>query len=384
VSEYQYYEFAAIDRPLNAAEQAAVRELSTRARITATSFVNEYHFGDFSGNPVTMMHRWYDAHLYYANWGSRRLMLRVPKSSFVTQDLQPYFVDGSVLITSNRSDLIIQLDDGFDDYGAVDGAWNEWDVEFSLGPVVGVRSELLAGDMRPLYLAWLAGIGRWEFDEDAFDVDVEDVLEPPVPPGLASLTGPQKELARFLRLSDDLLAEAATASGSRAAAGQEWAGWLRTLPADVKDAALVDLLNGDAAIAKTRLLAMRDHVGGPATGMRTIGELLDATAKRRAEREADERAERDRLQAEANRRAAEKRVAYLDNLARTQPTAWSKVADLIARKNAKAYDEAVNLLRDLREVGGDDFGHRFEALHLQHRNKPSFVDRLKVAGLLRL
>jgi hypothetical protein len=41
VSEYQYYEFLAVDRPLEDAEQAEVRYLSTRARITATSFVNE-------------------------------------------------------------------------------------------------------------------------------------------------------------------------------------------------------------------------------------------------------------------------------------------------------------------------------------------------------
>ena len=37
MSEYQYYEFLAVDRPLTAAEQAEIRQLSTRARITATS-----------------------------------------------------------------------------------------------------------------------------------------------------------------------------------------------------------------------------------------------------------------------------------------------------------------------------------------------------------
>ena len=51
MSEYQYYEFLAVDRPLTAAEQAEVRQLSTRARITATSFANEYHWGDFKGSP---------------------------------------------------------------------------------------------------------------------------------------------------------------------------------------------------------------------------------------------------------------------------------------------------------------------------------------------
>jgi hypothetical protein len=53
VSEYQYYEFLALDRPLTAAEQAEVRRLSTRARITATSFTNEYHWGGFRGSPTS-------------------------------------------------------------------------------------------------------------------------------------------------------------------------------------------------------------------------------------------------------------------------------------------------------------------------------------------
>lgn len=57
VSEYQYYEFLAVDRPLTPAEQAEVRQLSTRARITATSFANEYHWDDFKGSPDQLMER---------------------------------------------------------------------------------------------------------------------------------------------------------------------------------------------------------------------------------------------------------------------------------------------------------------------------------------
>jgi hypothetical protein len=34
MSEYQFYEFRAIDRPLGVAEMAALRRMSTRARIT--------------------------------------------------------------------------------------------------------------------------------------------------------------------------------------------------------------------------------------------------------------------------------------------------------------------------------------------------------------
>jgi hypothetical protein len=51
MSEYQYYEFLAVDRPLDERQQDEVRALSTRARITATSFINEYHWGNFGGDP---------------------------------------------------------------------------------------------------------------------------------------------------------------------------------------------------------------------------------------------------------------------------------------------------------------------------------------------
>jgi len=78
MSEYQYYEFQAIDRPLTAAEMSELRSISTRARITPTSFVNEYSWGDFKGQPDVWMERYFDAFLYLANWGSHRLKLRLP------------------------------------------------------------------------------------------------------------------------------------------------------------------------------------------------------------------------------------------------------------------------------------------------------------------
>ena len=78
MSEHQYYEFQAVDRPLDTAEQAELRALSTRARITATGFVNHYDWGDFKGDPRRLMERYFDLFLYFANWGTRRLSLRPP------------------------------------------------------------------------------------------------------------------------------------------------------------------------------------------------------------------------------------------------------------------------------------------------------------------
>lgn len=57
MSEYQYYEFAAIDRPLTEHEMDELRQLSSRAEITPTSFTNVYHFGSFRGNPKKMVEK---------------------------------------------------------------------------------------------------------------------------------------------------------------------------------------------------------------------------------------------------------------------------------------------------------------------------------------
>src|SRR5208283_3483907 len=78
MSEYQYYEFQAIDRPLTADEMATLRHYSTRARITSTSFVNEYNWGDFKGDTDAWMAKFFDAFLYLANWGNRIFKLRLP------------------------------------------------------------------------------------------------------------------------------------------------------------------------------------------------------------------------------------------------------------------------------------------------------------------
>ncbi|MGB9439995.1 MAG: hypothetical protein WCB15_18750 [Desulfobacterales bacterium] len=58
MSEYQYYEFTAVDKPLNEKEMQSLRNISSRAQITPTSFVNEYHWGDFKGNPLKLVEKY--------------------------------------------------------------------------------------------------------------------------------------------------------------------------------------------------------------------------------------------------------------------------------------------------------------------------------------
>ncbi|MEU0530918.1 hypothetical protein [Amycolatopsis tolypomycina] len=286
MSEYQYYEFLAIDRPLDDDEQAAVRSLSTRAMISATSFVNEYHWGDFKGDPRELMERYYDAHLYVANWGSHRVMFRLPSDLLNPDFVEDYcagdtsaWVAGEFVVLDFASE---------DDTGESDF---DDDAENVLSAIVGVRAELAAGDFRPLYLAWLAAYGAWERDEDAFDREADDELEPPVPAGLDTLTAAQRALADFLRLDDDLLAVAAEVSpplADTAGNPDALATWVTDLPAAEKDSYLARIMLGEGARVRAELL--RRHSGGtaratPGPAHRTVADLLDAAARRRTDRE---------------------------------------------------------------------------------------------------
>jgi hypothetical protein len=284
MSEYQYYGFLAVDRPLTIAEQAEVRELSTRATITAASFTNEYHWGDFKGDPHLMMQRYYDAHLYVANWGTHRLMLRLPHTLLSLEVAEQYAVDDHVGVTATSESVILDLISEDDSGDWVEGA------EDSLSAIVGVRAELAAGDLRALYLAWLSAYGGWAEDEGAFYEDDEDAVEPPVPAGLGSLTASQRALADFLRVDPDLLAVAAQASPQLPKVREKpgaLAAHIAGLPGEEKDRLLMLLARDQGALARVELL--RGLRGNPDEGLaarprRTMAELLDTAAKRSGER----------------------------------------------------------------------------------------------------
>ena len=67
MSEYQYYDFRAMDRALTRAEMAELRSISTRAVITSTSFTNHYPRGDLQANPLKILETYFDAFVYVAN-----------------------------------------------------------------------------------------------------------------------------------------------------------------------------------------------------------------------------------------------------------------------------------------------------------------------------
>ncbi|MFE2492230.1 hypothetical protein ACFXGR_55690 [Streptomyces mirabilis] len=387
MSEYQYYEFLAVDRPLTKAEIAQVRALSTRARITSTGFVNEYHRGDFHGDPTKLVEQLYDAHLYYANWGSRRLLLRIPASVLPAKTAQGYALQETLAVWTRGGHTLLDFSLSAEDGG-------EWDFEtsFELASFAGLRAELAAGDLRPLYLGWLAAVAVWELADDD-EEEYQRETEPSVPAGLAELTGPQRALADFLRVPQDLLAVAASDSApatESAAAPDRLAAFIAGLPAPEKDTLLLQAALGTAPQLGPGLLAhfrqsLRTSEGGPGV-RRSAAQLLDAAHRHRTVRAQRERAARGAAEQARVRAVAEARDAGLDHLARDQATAWRTVDDLIAQRKPAAYDQAVALLSDLRALharqgSAADFDRRSGELRTAHRGKPSLMRRFDALGL---
>ena len=379
MSEYQYYEFQAIDRPLTAEEMGELRSFSSRARITPASFVNDYAWGDFKGNADAWMERYFDAFLYLANWGTHVLKLRLPARLLDLDAAREYCGGGSASVRGKAGNVILS----FASEGEEGGEWVEG--EGQLSSLIAVRGELAGGDPRALYLGWLLRVQTGELGDEE--------IEPPVPAGLGNLSASLGALAEFLRIDSDLLHVAARASAPQEDTRpkhEEVRAWVAGLSTKDKDDVLTRLIaDRDQALIMELLQRFLEERAGRAAAepvaRRRVGELLRAAEAYAEERRRIEAERRAAEKARGEREAAIAGQKHLDELAGREPRLWAEVDTLIATKQPQSYDRAVRLLVDLRDLDArtkaNDFRPRLEALRQAHARKPTFIQRLTKAGL---
>ena len=262
MSEYQYYEFQAVDRPLDASERAELREVSSRADISATSFVNSYDWGNFKGDPRLLMERYFDLFLYLANWGSRRLSIRLPARLIDVSALERFCLDDEIanVRTVGPHAIVDIWRDEIDD-----GDWE--DGRGRLAGLAPLRSEMMQGDLRAFYLIWLMSV------EEGWIAD--DAKEPLA--GIAPLTAPLQALADFFAIDSDLV-DVAAAEGTPApteAAQDAAEDFIRSLPEDDKVALLARLHDGDPHIG-VELRQLRQVFGELHAGQHRVNRLEHA------------------------------------------------------------------------------------------------------------
>ncbi len=242
MSEYQYYEFAAVDEPLTDKQMEKLRAISTRAEITPTRLVNEYQWGNFKGDPRKLIVDYFDAFLYYANWGTLWCMFRLPKDAVDVAALKRFDTVGAIDVWTKGKYVVVDicLDDDSGDYDVP--------YEQTLGELLPIRVPLLEGALGPLYIAWLAAVQR--------HIVEDDTVEPCDAADLGPLDAATRSLARFLCVKDELL-KAAYGSVSkkiRIDKPSDVAKWARTLPQKEKDDFLEAFIAEPANVVRSKVL----------------------------------------------------------------------------------------------------------------------------------
>lgn len=380
MGEYQYYEFQNVDRQLTPVEIDILRRYSTRARITPKSFVNEYHWGDFKGDPDDWMEKYFDAFLYYANWGTYTIKFQLPVALLDPSVVRPY-CDGELVevrVASSKVIISFCLSDEDQEY--------EYDSDrVEMYSMIGLRNDLARGDFRVLYLGWLL---RLQLNELA-----DNELEPPVPPGIGELNQSLKNFVAFLHIDEDLIGASAVASPSLSTAesdNQDIHHWVQKLPLKEKDELLVKLINDSENVEARALIQrfMRERrsvIKSPRSSSRTVAQIRELAETHRQKRILSQAEEAAKEKAKKEKELALLREQHLDSIIGRETALWIKVESLLNTKQQQNYDRALKILIDLKDIDRrtkkGNFSQKLKDLRMTHARKSSFIGRLDYLGL---
>ena len=366
---YDYYEFRSLDRELTDQEREELDTLCSRSEASPTGISFEYNYSSFGSDPRELVERYFDIGLYLSKYGERRLLLRFPSFDSLAERWRRYAVPGAVAIDASPPTLVdVEVDS--EELGGWVSSGEGW-----MDDLVSLREELLDGDLRPLYLFWLAGIGSLTAEYEP------NSPEPPVPPGLDQLTPSQEAVCDFFGLDQDLLAPALQVSGPRTETeGPDWQRAVEELPPADQQSFLVRLAEGDTGVrADLRERLRRDLDTTPLdacqTTDRTVDDYWDAVHRLSAERA--------RREAEERRREHE---AHLKDVWADRDGIWEDVIELIETKETSNYDVAVDKLADLQQAAehfdaADSFADNIAFLRERYSRLHGLKRRMSRAGL---
>ncbi len=258
--------------------------------------------------------------------------------------------------------------------------------------MIGLRQEILQGDYRLLYLAWLKGITYLDElddededdrdDDDANDDDANDDregLEPPVPPNFGKLSSSLQAFIDIFEVDEHLLKAAISASVTKPSIPESSIKEaIKKLDRSEVDTLLLRLLKEESNLSielGKKLSGMIEVRQEKNPGKRTIRQLLASAEK-------EEKKEEYRIEQEA--KAA--RIRDLEALAKRETAAWEEIDALIQKGTSNSYDEVVPLLLKLRDLADYQkqqikFLTRLQQLHNKYSSRSGLKRRLLKANL---
>lgn len=368
MSEYQHYEFQALDRPLTKDELSYVRSLSSRVELTSNKVVFIYNFGDFKVDPQQLVERCFDAMLYQASFGVQQVIFRFPRSLLNPTLLAPYCVPGFLTTSITPEHILLNLK-------VVEEEGLGWIREEDwLTKLVPLRDDLLRGDLRMLYLAWLIAVQVDLEDDD------DDLIEPPVPPNLGNLSSALGSFIDLFGLDEDLISAAAESSPFEEEESEPIETWVAALPETERNDLLVRMARGESHVASQLMQRLRQLNRQPSSiaqseqPRRSLANLMAIALIQEKNRKTCEQ-----------RIARQVRVAQLEALAPKEVTMWQEVFRLIELKQSKAYDQAIEYLIDLRDLAEQQetlpqFIARIKKMQHDYSSRSGLMSRLHQAG----
>jgi hypothetical protein len=377
MSEYQYYEWQALERPLTATEQAAVNGLSSHIDVTSSQAIVTYEWGDFKHDPITVLAKYFDAYLYITNWGTRHLAFRFSKGILDTKTVEMYCDEEHIRIKTLGQAQILEFEmneeEGFD----------EWIDQRGLLSTLGrLRDDILQGDYRVLYLAWLQAMSletdQYEEDEDDPDNSFNDP-EPPLPAGLKQLTPSLEAFADFFEINPSLISAASQLSRDLTPLQQtDFAPLISRLTRQECDEFLSKIASaepGAVTALRKKLFSFEKSTPKVETHPRSFGELLE-TAEKLSRAAARRQAEEER----------KRHVAEMQELAKRETQTWQEIEKLVQMGSAaRNYNGAIALLSKLQQLAEfqgtqANFTARVRELGERYRKRAALMERLKKKG----
>ena len=174
-----------------------------------------------------------------ANWGTFQLMFRFTKAMIDVERILKYCVEYLIAVSEINNFVILETSiNDKEGFGGIEGEGN-------LSSLIGLRQEILQGDYRLLYLAWLKAISYLGIDELN-----EEELEPPVPPGLGKLSSSLEAFIDAFELNEHLLKVAITASAAKSLISEKrLKAAITKLDRSESDTFLLQLAKGEANLS---------------------------------------------------------------------------------------------------------------------------------------
>jgi hypothetical protein len=373
MSEYQFYEFKSIDKPLTQIEKDEIGSWSSRTNASNTGAIFTYSYSDFPKDTLKVIEKYFDAMFYISNWGTKQLIFKLPNSLVDVNKLKQYCSEGLNII--EKPDFILVNFCIDEEEGG--GNWIEG--EGWLSSLSQLREDIISGDYRCLYLIWLK-INTEYLLNDWGNVEPEST-EPNVPANLQTLNGALMDFVDIFEIDNDAITIASENSFDTSDENsKDYSEVISKLSDNEKNDILKRLLQNEPLLSiKFRKLLKnitdKDKVYDTKKS-RTIGELAKAISKLKEQRIKEEK-----------RKQEEKRLEELKKIENEEDFLWDRVDLLIYEKNTKSYDEAIKLLKDLKKLAiykekFNNFCDKIENIKLKNTKLSALKSRIEQAKLI--